>query len=348
MDSLEQLRKQLDQIDTQIVSLLEQRLSIVDRIGILKRDLHQNITDTVRENVVLKHVESECQNFFLKENIRDIYKTIIETSKIEENFYHYKFCPFSRIGIIGTGVIGGSICKEIKIKNPSIEILSVFQETEDNSLAQRAGLIDKQYGWEEFIQRADLIILASPISTILPFAEKIKQAHIGSPQKLIVIDIASVKNEIVGAFEMLSDGQLEFVGTHPIVDNETKGFAYSLATLLVNKPWIIVPHAKNDESTIHSIQEFIHFLGAKPLFLEKEEHDRQAALISHIPCSIAKSYLDFIHSVNEGCLEIAGTEFNSLTQIALNPVICEETAEYNKLNIKKYLQQWLERSKLVN
>lgn len=347
MDSLEQLRKQLDQIDTQIVSLLDQRMGIVDRIGIIKRDLHQNITDKARENVVLKHVESESQNFFLKENIRHIYKAIIETSKIEENFYHYKFCPFSRIGIIGTCLIGGSICKEIKIKDPSIEILSVFQETEDNSLAQRAGLIDKQYGWEEFIQCADLIILASPISTIIPFAEKIKQARKGS-QKLIVIDIASVKSEIVGAFERLSDGQLEFVGTHPIVDNETKGFANSQATLLVNKPWIIVPHTKNDESTIHSIQEFIHFLGAKPLFLEKEEHDRQAALISHIPCSIAKSYVDFIYSVNEGCLEIAGTEFNFLTQIALNPVICEETAEYNKLNIKKYLQQWLERSKLVN
>ncbi len=239
--------------------------------------------------------------------------------------------------------MGGSICKAIKTKDPSIEIGTLMHESEDDSLAQEGGWVDHVYPtMGDLLKNSELIILASPISTVIPLAEKIK-LHSANLEKLIVIDIASVKGDIVDAFEKLSCQNVEYLSTHPMAGKENRGFTHSQATLFVNRRWVIVPHKGNSLSGIKRIEEWIHFLGSNPISLDAKVHDHQAALISHIPSMLSKFYFDFVNSVDPESLTISGPGFQSFTRLAhANPEMRKEIAKYNQEAIHEYFEQWVE------
>jgi len=343
MDKLKKLRDRIDWLDTQIASLLNERMRSTDQAGKIKRTIQQEVADPSREMSVLNQVETIVQHPILRASISNIYREIMQESRIAQQFSQHLSQPFRRIGIIGMGLMGGSICKGIKTKDPSIKIGTLMHESEDVSLAKTGGWIDHVYSTiGDLIQNAELIILASPISTIIQLAEeiKLKATHL---EKLIVIDIASVKGEIVAAFENLSCENIEYMSTHPMAGKENRGFANSQATLFVNRPWIIVPHKKNCSDRIESIKELILFLGSNPLCLEADVHDQQAALVSHLPSILSKYYFDFVNSTHPESLMIAGPGFQTFTRLAQdNHEMREEIAKYNQPVIHHYLEQWLE------
>lgn len=343
MDDLKKLRDRIDELDTQIASLLNERMKATDEIGKFKKDNNKNVTDPSREKIVLEHVEMQIKHPILKTHIAHIYREIMDESKIAQQYYKFSSLPFRRIGIIGLGLMGGSICKGLKIKDHSLEIGSVNYDSDDDLHAKEGHWIDKEYTiLKELIENCDLIILAAPISAIIPLAEMIKE-NIGNERKLLVMDIASVKESIVEAFENLSDEHVEYIGTHPMTGKETTGFDQSEATLFVNKPWIIVPHKKNNEESLKKIEELIKFLGAEPTYLKAKAHDEQAAVISHLPAIIAKSFLEFVSSRMPESLKIAGPGFQSFTRIAhSNTKMRNEIRKYNHKFIQQYFDLWLE------
>lgn len=343
MDELKKLRDRIDWLDTQIASLLNERMRAADQVGKIKRIIQQDVADQSRERSVLNQVETIIQHPILKANISNIYREIMQESRIAQQFFQHLSQPFRRIGIIGLGLIGGSICKGIKTKDSSIEIGTLMRESEDDALAKTGGWVDHVYAtMGDLVQNSELIILASPISTIIPLAEEIKlySVHV---EKLIVIDMASVKGEIVATFEKLSGENIEYISTHPMAGKENGGFANSQATLFVNRPWIVVPHKKNSSIGKESIKEWIHFLGSKPICLESHVHDQRAALISHLPSILSKSYLDFVNSIDPESVSISGPGFQTFTRLAHdNQEMRGEIAAYNEQVIQDYLDQWLE------
>jgi len=343
MEQLKKLRDRIDWLDVQIASLLNERMRAADQIGKIKRLNHQEVADQSREKSVLSQVETVVQHPILKMNISNIYKEIMQESRIAQQFFQHLSQPYRRVGIVGLGLMGGSICKAIKTKDPSIEIGTLVQASEDVSPAREGGWIDREHATiEELLENSELIILASPISSIIPLAEKIKEKS-GNVDKLVVIDIAGVKEEIVKAYERLSCGRVEFISTHPMAGKEKSGFANSQATLFVNRTWVVVPHGNNTAGGLDSINELIRFLGAQPACLGAGQHDKQAALVSHLPGIISKSYFDFVNSHDPESMKIAGPGFESFTRLAHdNEEMREEIAKYNQQAIRDYLGQWLE------
>ncbi len=330
MDKLEKLRERIDWLDAQIASLLNERMSAADQAGKIKAERHQDVTDFSREEKVLDQVERVVRHPVLKENIGHIYREIMQESKVAQHFFQHLSQPFRRIGIVGVGLMGGSLAKALKTKDPSIEIGTVSGAVDEEALA--GGWIDKVYsGMQELVQNAELIVLASPLSTIIPLAEEIKR-H--CQKKLIVIDIAGVKTAIAATFEKLSGEGLEYISTHPMAGKENGGFANSQATLFVNRPWVVVPHQGNG---IDSIIEWIKYLGGKPVFLEAAVHDHQAALVSHLPAVLSKSYFDFVSAHDKESLRIAGPGFQSFTRLARDNGEIE-----NQPLIRYYLERWLD------
>jgi len=343
MDRLKKLRDRIDWLDTQIASLLNERMRAADQVGKIKKIIQQDVADQSREMSILYQLETIIQHPILKANISNIYREIMQESRTAQQFFQHLSQPFRRIGIIGMGLMGGSICKGIKTKDSSIEIGTIMHQSEDNFLTETGGWIDQLYSTiGELIQNSELIILASPISTIIQLAKEIKLNSIYL-EKLIVIDIASVKGEIVATFEKLSCKNIEYISTHPMAGKENGGFTNSQATLFVNRPWIVVPHKENSPSGIESIKELILFLGSKPICLEAKVHDNQAALISHLPSILSKSYFDFVNSIDPESLMISGPGFQSFTRLAHdNHEMRGEIAKYNQQVIHDYLDQWLE------
>lgn len=223
---------------------------------------------------------------------------------------------FEKIGILGLGLMGGSIFKRLQGAVTGADLL-------------------------ERLEEIDLLILAVPISSILEIGQKIAGLKLTRP--LVVLDIGSVKGDIAAQFEVLSEGTLEFVATHPMAGKHESGFAHSDPLLFEGASWIVTPHAKNREETLKGVEELIRFLGAKPSRMEAAVHDRRAAQVSHVPYLISKAYLEFISANAHESLEMAGPGFQSFTRLALdNPALHAEIGQKNRANIKNTLKKFIQ------
>ncbi len=228
---------------------------------------------------------------------------------------------FHKIGIIGLGLMGGSILKALEGKR---EVLT------GETLLQNLDAID-------------VLILAVPISAILEIGEKISRRAESQVRPLIVLDLGSVKGEIAKRFESFTKGSVEFVATHPMAGKHQSGFEHSDGEIFKEAPWVVTPHAKNTEAVLAEVEELIRLLGAKPLRMTAEVHDRRAALVSHVPYLISKALFEFVTIEDSKSIEMAGPGFQSMTRLAQdNPALRAEIALYNQPNIGKTLKQFIQ------
>lgn len=342
MENLKILRQHLDQIDSQIVFLLNKRMETADEIAKWKIEHRDPIVDKPREEEVLDKAGKLVNHPVLKDYIVEIFNLIMNCAKISRSLQEHESVPFQRIGLIGLGLMGGSIAKALKLKNKNIELFTLKSDVYNSLDAIESGLLNKEYSTlTDFLENSELIILCTPISTIIPLAKQI--ASVSVSHKLLIMDIASVKSEITKTFEDLTNVNLEYFSTHPMTGSENSGFKNSLATLFVNAPWIVVPHGKNSQEGLFQIKAFFEFIGAKPIVLDAKTHDIQTALISHIPGQISNDILNFVKQKDPSSLKIAGPGFKSMTRLAhSNPLLRSEIASFNKMNIEKYLKEWLD------
>lgn len=219
-----------------------------------------------------------------------------------------------KIGIIGSGLMGGSLYKGI------------------------AGAHLLESDWMERIEEFELLILAVPISAILEIAEKIGEHPPKKP--LLVLDIGSVKKEIAKKFEELTRGNLEFLATHPMAGKEKSGYEESDPAIFEGAAWVITPHAKNTAASLQTAEALIRQLGANPMRMDAAEHDRRAALVSQLPYLISKALFDF---VDPESLAMAGPGFKSMVRLASdNLELRREIARYNRANIDHFLIGYVE------
>lgn len=298
------LRKEIDLIDDELIKLLEKRFLITSKVGDVKRENIHAVLDTSREQQILEKIKSKDP--IIKDELEAVYKAILTESKKGISLKQHPECPFNRIKIIGVGLIGGSISK---------------------NLAGHIGEDDP-----------DLIIISTPIDSIIPIAKEIK-----SNKPLVVIDVGSIKREIVAAFESLNTSNVDFIGTHPLAGKVVSGFENSSPTLFVNASWVITPHSKNKAENISKVSAFIEFLGAAPAIMNAEEHDKKAAYISHLPAILARKYYQFVETENKEALDIAGPGFKSFTRLAHdNPELRAAIEKKNADNIEVLGKKWSE------
>jgi prephenate dehydrogenase len=223
-----------------------------------------------------------------------------------------------RIGIIGSGLMGGSLQKGIANGIDGAVLLSG--------------------NWLDEIEEIDLLILATPITAILEIAEKI--ASRPRRKKLLVLDIGSVKKTITERFEKLTGGFLEFLGSHPMAGKEKSGYENSDPKIFQGAAWVITPHAKNTEGSLAAAEELIRSLGAKPMRMDAAEHDRRAAIVSQLPYLISKTLLDF---ADPESLAMAGPGFKSMVRLASdNLEMRKEIGRYNRENIEHSLKGYID------
>lgn len=343
MKDLEDQRKKLDNLDASILELLEERMRIVDDVAKIK-DLHQMpLEDAEREKIVLEQIVQKTKHPLLKEQVSDIFKILIECAKRNRLFKRDEKLPFKKIGIVGLGLIGGSLVKALKIKQPSIQLYALARGDVDDEEAKKSGLIDVAVPTlKELCEQVDIVILCSPLTTIVSLAKQMAGMDLKRKNKLLVMDVASVKREIVDAFETLTNDSIEYVATHPMAGSEKSGFENSYSTLFFGASWIITPHAKNSEEAISSIEKMIKLLGANTLKMDGSLHDKQTALISHLPGIISKAVHAFALKADPKSLQIAGPGFKSITRLAhSNPRMRSEIAYANRMIIRRYFDEWL-------
>ncbi len=195
---------------------------------------------------------------------------------------------FKRIAIVGTGLIGGSMAAAIKKKHLAREVIGVSRHKSTLALAKKLKIIDKRSLNINIIKGADLVILATPVDSVIELADKIKK--IVGPE-CIITDVGSTKAKIVAALDRIFPN---YVGAHPLAGSEKRGVANISPTLFNNSLCIITP-AKNTKVKIKAkITKLWKQLGARVIFMPSDKHDIILSFISHLPHIVAFSLIGFV------------------------------------------------------
>ena len=219
---------------------------------------------------------------------------------------------FNKVAIVGVGLIGGSVALAIKRKGLAKEVVGVFRRRSTLEKALRRKAIDKGFmDVRDGVKNADLIILATPVSSIVRIARKaMKYARKGA----ILTDVGSTKNWIVGQLDKASgDLAVNFVGSHPMAGSEHTSVEFARDSLLEEAPCIVTRTAKTNRAALAKIVNFWKGLGAKVKVMTPAQHDRSVALISHLPHIVAFSLAGAIPQKD---MAYAAEGFKDTTRVA--------------------------------
>lgn len=224
-----------------------------------------------------------------------------------------KMRHFDKITIIGVGLIGGSVGLAIKKKRAAGQVIGVFRRRSTLSRALRFKAIDKgTMDLKEGVKDADLIIMATPVSSIpVLFKELVKYAKRGA----IVTDVGSTKSWIVNKIERTRGvlSSISFVGSHPMAGSEHTGVEFAKGDLLEDSPCIVTRTKDTDRRALSKVVNFWKALGTKVKVMSPAEHDRSVSLISHLPHIVAFSLAG---AVPESELAYAAEGFRDTTRVA--------------------------------
>src|SRR4030065_2105517 len=250
---------------------------------------------------------------------------------------------FKKITIIGVGLIGGSLGLALKKKNPKFKISGIDKsEIIEKAIARRA-IDEGTSNLKNGIKEADVVILATPVKTIL---DLLPQINPFIKKGCIVTDTGSTKGQIVETADKILSEDVYFIGGHPIAGSEKYGIEEADSHLFQDKTYILTPSKKSNLIALEKIFLLINTIGAKRLVLDPLEHDRVAGAISHLPQILAVSLTNMIGELsqqenNDHYFKAIGEGFKDMTRIASSPYkMWEDICETNQENILEMIQEF--------
>jgi prephenate dehydrogenase len=192
---------------------------------------------------------------------------------------------FSRVAVIGTGLVGGSFALALRRLRPRPRVVG-WDKPEVLRVAKKRGAIDKaEPNLARAVAGADLVYVALQVGATLELLPQIARA---ASAKALVSDAASSKRAICArAAECFQKGAL-FLGGHPMAGKEVSGIAAADAKLFRGARYALIARAglvagEKIEPRVAAFDALVRKLGAQPIWLDAESHDRAAAIVSHLP-----------------------------------------------------------------
>lgn len=190
---------------------------------------------------------------------------------------------FSRVAIVGVGLIGGSLSLALREKRLADTVVGVGRSRQTLTRARDLGAIDEAAAdLAEGVAGADLVVLATPVGQIL--ADLARLGPLLAPGALVT-DVGSTKAEIVRAAGEAN--RFSFVGGHPMAGGERSGVEAARSDLFKDATWALTPTKGTNEDALRRVERLVGAVGARPLLLDPNAHDRAVALTSHLPHVLA-------------------------------------------------------------
>src|SRR5436190_11607538 len=186
---------------------------------------------------------------------------------------------FDKIGIVGLGLIGGSIALRAREVCPKALVIAVDQK-DVLETAMRLGAIDVAADDLVVLAEADLVVLAAPVRQNIELLEELDE---NVRQPAIITDTGSTKRDVVAAAAKLPP-RFTFIGGHPLAGAAQGGLERARPDLFEGRPWILTTQAASDHSApLDTLSAFVRALGAEPRVMGAAAHDRLLAYLSHLP-----------------------------------------------------------------
>lgn len=204
---------------------------------------------------------------------------------------------FETMTIVGVGLIGGSLARAAREHRLVSRIIGLGRGEENLRKALELGVIDAmETDWGRGIRGAELIVLATPVESIVQLFPRIAPL---CGDETIVTDVGSVKGLIVEEAERRLPRPGRFVGGHPIAGTENSGVLASFASLFEDRKTILTPTDKTDEDALDRVRRLWEAVGSKVVVMDRANHDRVMGFVSHLPHIVAYALVHTVYSEDQ-------------------------------------------------
>lgn len=241
--------------------------------------------------------------------------------------------PSLRILVVGAGGIGTSIA--LAFIDRVAEVAAHDLNPRHLAMARSMGAVNR---CEDSLERAADCDVA--FVCVLPTSVPHVVGHLRRFSKALIIDVASVKGYLAA---QVNDADL--VLSHPMRGSNLSGPAAARKGLFERAPWVITPHRANSQESLERAIQLIRALGAVPVVMDPERHDRICARVSHLTHILSSAAV--LTTFDGNCADVArlaGGSFRDLTRVARgNPSLWEDITIINRGEIVKCLDDYLAR-----
>jgi len=229
---------------------------------------------------------------------------------------------FQKVGIVGLGLIGGSIALAARQIWPAALVIGVDNK-DVLETAMRLHAIDVAADDPYVLAEADLVILAAPVKQNI---ELLAGLDDDVQQPAVVTDVGSTKRAIMDAARSLPP-KFTFIGGHPLGGAAKAGLENARPDLFIGRPWLLTPSesvsrrsdAKAEEA-VEKLTAFVTALGAEPRVVDVATHDRLLAFLSHLPQLTASALMNVVgNAVGAQGLGLSGKGLADTTRLASSP-----------------------------
>lgn len=217
----------------------------------------------------------------------------------------------TRVAILGLGLMGGSLA--LALRGKCLEIIGVDTDKATLELAESMNLVHHiSRNADEIINKADLIVIATPVYTIIEYLTELPEIHTNSA---VIMDLGSTKERILDAMQALPE-RFDPIGGHPMCGKERGSLTNASADLFHGANFALVPLPRTTVMARTLAETLVKSVGAQPLWLDAETHDRWTAATSHLPYVLSNA-LAAVTSMET--MPLIGPGFRSTTRLAVSP-----------------------------
>ena len=235
-----------------------------------------------------------------------------------------------RAVVVGVGLIGGSVALGLKAQGFFVSGIDARRELEQSALEQ--GVIDA-VGDD---LTAEFVFVCVPAQHVVGVVDEIVAVP-GRRVDVVITDVCGVKAPLSFA---ISDDR--FIGGHPMAGSEQLGLSGARGDLFIGATWVLCPTPRTEPSRYAALSSLVTSLGALPLALEANDHDRLVAVVSHVPHLLAATLMRraVIGAASDGALlQLAAGGFRDMTRVAAgDPEIWPDLCATNAVAIAATLE----------
>ncbi len=217
----------------------------------------------------------------------------------------------AKIGIVGLGLIGGSIFKDLTKLGYDVIGVSQSQAKKENIYSDYEKLSDRE-----------LVFVCKEMSKTLSVLDELENYL---PPETVVCDVCSLKE-----FVSIKEYKYNFIPTHPMAGTEFSGWSASKEGLFKGAKWVITSDKKSE-----LLEKLIKEMGAEIVKTTPKEHDEAVAMISHMPMVVAQALFKSVEE-NDLAKKLASSGFRDMTRLALSSIdMACDMVNMNAENIEK-------------
>ncbi len=238
------------------------------------------------------------------------------------------------VGIVGLGLIGGSI--GLALREPGRKIIGFDPNSASAKTAFDRGCIDAFADLSE-VSKADIVFIAVPPKHVV--ATLIAVTAMKNPET-VVTDCTSVKAEVVEWADRAAEPN--FVIGHPMAGHERTGAAFASAWLFRGAKWILCPLNSTALSAVKKVESLITIMGSSLVSMDPHAHDREIALVSHLPHALAGVLVQLADGPHQ--VDVTGGSWKDLTRVGgVDPALWTQIFVANRVEISKAIDETQEK-----